>query len=206
MATLIWIDIGSGNGLVLSAKKPLPKPMLTSLEFCGYHLRAISSEVPMNLTNKMRSDFPLFYLLRYLYTNGLNGNRSLFEHYEWFRDVLFIIDCLRTHKTLRHTSISVFVITFYVWYWVISPIPFKVTSIALKQPGRIYDSKPTIFIKKTKKRSTEKKIKSETMWISNGIYTKNRESSWCQHGWVFIIFWSHDDNFVVTTWRLRRLS
>ena len=29
-ATQIWVNIGSGNGLVPSSTKPLPEPMLTS--------------------------------------------------------------------------------------------------------------------------------------------------------------------------------
>ena len=29
MATEIWVNIGSGNGLLLDGTKPLPEPMLT---------------------------------------------------------------------------------------------------------------------------------------------------------------------------------
>ena len=34
MATEIWINIGSGNGLLPSGNKPLPEPMLTNRQSC----------------------------------------------------------------------------------------------------------------------------------------------------------------------------
>ena len=42
MATEIWVNIGSGNGLLADDTKPLPAPVLS-------YLRAISWEVIMNL-------------------------------------------------------------------------------------------------------------------------------------------------------------
>ena len=43
MATEIWVNIGSGNGLLPNGTKPLPEPMvdLSSVEFCGIHLTTI---------------------------------------------------------------------------------------------------------------------------------------------------------------------
>ena len=40
MASGIWINIGSGNGLLPDGTKPLPEPMLT------YHLRVVSQKIP----------------------------------------------------------------------------------------------------------------------------------------------------------------
>ena len=48
MATVIWVNIGSGNGLLPDGTMPLPEPTLTtsSLRYSDIHLRAISQEMP----------------------------------------------------------------------------------------------------------------------------------------------------------------
>ena len=48
MATEIWVNIGSGNGLLPDGTKPLPEPMLTDHQWSpsGIHIRAISQEMP----------------------------------------------------------------------------------------------------------------------------------------------------------------
>ena len=48
MVTKKWVNIGPGNGLLPSGKKPLHVPMLTyhQVSWCGSYLRAISSQVP----------------------------------------------------------------------------------------------------------------------------------------------------------------
>ena len=39
-SALIWVNIGSGNGLLPHGTKPLPEPMLNShMRFLGIHLR-----------------------------------------------------------------------------------------------------------------------------------------------------------------------
>ena len=49
MATKIWVNMDSGNGLVADGAKPLPVPILTSLKvFCSIYMRAIPQEVLMN--------------------------------------------------------------------------------------------------------------------------------------------------------------
>ena len=48
MATEIWVNIGSGNGLLPNSTKPLPEPMLTDHQWksSDIHIRAISQEMP----------------------------------------------------------------------------------------------------------------------------------------------------------------
>ena len=48
MATKIWVNIGSGNGLLPDGTKPLPEPNvdLSSVKSSGIHLRAILQEIP----------------------------------------------------------------------------------------------------------------------------------------------------------------
>ena len=41
----MWVNIGSGNGLLPDGNKPLPEPMLTYRHFLGTHLKPISQEV-----------------------------------------------------------------------------------------------------------------------------------------------------------------
>ena len=46
MATEIWVNISSGNGLLPDGTKPLPEPMLTSsVRSSDIHLRASSQEI-----------------------------------------------------------------------------------------------------------------------------------------------------------------
>ena len=45
MVTQIWVNIGSGNGLVPDGTKPLPEPILTLVRFYGIHIREISQWV-----------------------------------------------------------------------------------------------------------------------------------------------------------------
>ena len=44
MSTKVWVNIGSGNGLMPDGTKPLPEPMLTY--HSDIHLTAISQEMP----------------------------------------------------------------------------------------------------------------------------------------------------------------
>ena len=56
MVTYIWVNIGSGNGLLPDGTKPLPEPMLTDDQWglkCGIHLRPILQEVLKISTLKM---------------------------------------------------------------------------------------------------------------------------------------------------------
>ena len=55
MAIYLWVNIGSGNGLLPDSTKPLPKPMLTY--YRGIHLRAISREVQLNIICNMLFEF-----------------------------------------------------------------------------------------------------------------------------------------------------
>ena len=46
MATEIWVNIGSGNGLVPDGTKPLPEPMLTDHQkSTDIHIRVISQKM-----------------------------------------------------------------------------------------------------------------------------------------------------------------
>ena len=56
MATEIWVNTGSGNGLLPDGTKPLPEPMLTdwsSVKSSDIHIRAISEEMPQPSITKI---------------------------------------------------------------------------------------------------------------------------------------------------------
>ena len=53
MATEIWVNIGSGNGLLPDGTKPLPEPMLINSEV-NWHIRAISQEMHQPSITKIR--------------------------------------------------------------------------------------------------------------------------------------------------------
>ena len=55
MATKIWVNIGSGNGLLPDGTKPLPGPMLTDhhLKSSDIHSRSISQEMPQPSITKI---------------------------------------------------------------------------------------------------------------------------------------------------------
>ena len=69
-ATLMWVNTGSGNGLLPDGIKPLPEPMLTyhqsSKMLCVIHLRAVSQEKLLNLIRSMSSDNTLLNLLPHI--------------------------------------------------------------------------------------------------------------------------------------------
>ena len=48
MATEIWVNIGSGNGVLPDGTKPLPEPMLID------HMRAIRQEISQTSITKIR--------------------------------------------------------------------------------------------------------------------------------------------------------
>ena len=48
MVTEIWVNIGSGNGLLPDGTKPLPEPMLTDHQSNDHHIMAISQEMPQS--------------------------------------------------------------------------------------------------------------------------------------------------------------
>ena len=56
MATEIWVNIGSGNGLLPDGTKPLPEPMLTyhPLRSHGIHMSVLSLEDLKKPINKTR--------------------------------------------------------------------------------------------------------------------------------------------------------
>ena len=55
MSTEIWVNIGSGNGLLPDGTKPLPERMLSSVRSSDIHLRAGShSEIPQPSVTEMK--------------------------------------------------------------------------------------------------------------------------------------------------------
>ena len=54
MGTEIWVNIGSGNGLLCDGTKPLPEPMLTDHHENDIHIRATSQEMPQPSVTKIR--------------------------------------------------------------------------------------------------------------------------------------------------------
>ena len=55
MATEIWVNIGSGNGLLPDSTKPLPEPMLPCVMSSDIHLRLILQEIPQPSITKISS-------------------------------------------------------------------------------------------------------------------------------------------------------
>ena len=55
MATEIWVNIGSGHGLLPDGTKPLPEPMLTDHQWSpsDIHIRAISQEMDQPSSTKI---------------------------------------------------------------------------------------------------------------------------------------------------------
>ena len=64
MATEIWVNLDSGNGLLPDDTKPLPEPMLTDHQWnsSDIHIRAISQEMPQPLITKIRLKMAYRYL------------------------------------------------------------------------------------------------------------------------------------------------
>ena len=55
MATEIWVNIGSGNGLLPDGAKPLPDHVdWSSRKSSDIHIRAISQEIPLPAITKIR--------------------------------------------------------------------------------------------------------------------------------------------------------
>ena len=59
MVTEIWINTGSGNGLLPDSTKTLPEPMLTD-HIGAIHIRAISQEIPQLSIIKIRLKITYF--------------------------------------------------------------------------------------------------------------------------------------------------
>ena len=59
MTTEIWVNFGSGNGLLPDGTKPLPEPMLTNHQRSpnDIHIRAISQEMPQTSITKIHLKF-----------------------------------------------------------------------------------------------------------------------------------------------------
>ena len=53
MATELWVNIDSGNGLLPDGTKSLPEPMLTDHQSSDIHIRAISQEMPQPSITKI---------------------------------------------------------------------------------------------------------------------------------------------------------
>ena len=45
MPTLIWVNIGSGNGLLPDGTKPLPEPILTDHQYRDINIKAILQDI-----------------------------------------------------------------------------------------------------------------------------------------------------------------
>ena len=55
MATEIWVNIGSGNGLLPDGTKPLPEPLLNDHQWSPVkiYIRASSQEMPQSSITKI---------------------------------------------------------------------------------------------------------------------------------------------------------
>ena len=80
MVTLVWVNIGSSNGLFLDGTKQLPEWMLIAdlslVQLCGIHLGAISLWVPNLLfCSDLWNEFQKIILLKLL--SHLSGVSSI---------------------------------------------------------------------------------------------------------------------------------
>ena len=83
MATKVWVNIGSGNGLLLEDTKLLPEPMLILISECVIHLGTILQGVPQLLFCTFSLKMILSKLLPYfpLTLQGRhNGRDSVSNH------------------------------------------------------------------------------------------------------------------------------
>ena len=77
IATQIWVNIDSGNGLLPDGTKPLPEPILTSHEWgsMAFTWEQFSQWLPKQLFGKMSLKIILSELLPYFpWTNELNAS------------------------------------------------------------------------------------------------------------------------------------
>ena len=85
MVTEIWVNIGSGNGLLPDGTKPLPDAMDFSLVKCfGIHLRAVSQELLINFRWNMCLEIALLKLLPHL--SAVNELNSFHCHF-WVMNI-----------------------------------------------------------------------------------------------------------------------
>ena len=89
MATYVWVDIGSGNGLLFDGNRPLAEPMFSLMGFCDTFPRQISLEVleisigKMSLKNtfvKLLPHFPRVLTDMYLLVLVLPGRILNLNH------------------------------------------------------------------------------------------------------------------------------
>ena len=57
MVTWIWVNIGSGSGLVPSGNKPLPEPMLTYDQWSPVHVVSSDSNITEEDMNRFSWNF-----------------------------------------------------------------------------------------------------------------------------------------------------
>ena len=80
----IWVNIGSGNGLLPDGTKPLPEPQKSSSNvFCGIHVRAISQWVLKSITCVRKLHFQHYY--------------HIFQGSRWQRKTNMFSKLLNTH-------------------------------------------------------------------------------------------------------------
>ena len=72
MVTEIWVNIGSGNGLLPDGTKPLPEPMSTDHHWSpnDINIRGISQELPQTTITKIH--LKITYLTFHSYFPGAN--------------------------------------------------------------------------------------------------------------------------------------
>ena len=85
MATEIWVNTGSGNGLLPDSTKPLPEPMLTDHQSSDIHIRAISQEMPQLSITEIRLK------IMYLKFQFVQGPMSLKQIYAILVMIIMIV-------------------------------------------------------------------------------------------------------------------
>ena len=93
MATEIWVNIGSGNGLLPDGTNPLPEPMLTDHQWSpsDIHIRAISQEMPQPSSIKI--------CLKITYLN-------FHSNFPWVNELIFLLTQYTVKSLIYKTHFS----------------------------------------------------------------------------------------------------
>ena len=108
MVTEIWVNIGSGNGLLPDGTKPSPEPMLTwsSVKSSDINIREISQEMPQPSTIKIHLKITYIkFHSNFPGANELNGDKTNIYNgwlckLEWFNcnKIVYVLKDLTQQK------------------------------------------------------------------------------------------------------------
>ena len=131
MATEIWVNIGSGNGLLPDGTKPLPEPMLTyhHLRSSGIHLRAILQEIPQPSVTEMSLKITYLKFCSNLPgANELNWKRKPQSPITWSSDNAILVRSMSFLSSTRGRRLPSCLVP--------GEIPIKLRWLGWAVPGR----------------------------------------------------------------------